>query len=278
MQGFALWFLNYSTWEGVHGIYLEDLYVRPAARGAGYGKALLRTLARTAVSRGYARVEWRVLNWNEPSIRFYEQPGRRPAGRVDQLPAHRPCPGRVRRRCDRCPGDRCTGAGAAAHPPHAGMGRPTTGSRFRWTMRDPAGHDRGLRAGSRLRWARSRRGPGHALAAVPAGRARRTRQPPGGLLVGWLKEATRHVPGAAAGPARHGPVHPGEPADPAAGGGAAEQADYLTHFRADAIVAGCRADPAAAGGRAVDRLRTELRRILRPDLPLASPRRGCTRC
>ncbi len=72
VQGFALWFLNYSTWEGVHGIYLEDLYVRPAARGAGYGKALLRTLARTAVERGYARVEWSVLNWNEPSIRFYE--------------------------------------------------------------------------------------------------------------------------------------------------------------------------------------------------------------
>ncbi|MDQ6751864.1 MAG: GNAT family N-acetyltransferase [Actinomycetota bacterium] len=72
VQGFALWFLNYSTWEGVHGIYLEDLYVRPEARGAGYGKALLRVLARTAVERGYARVEWAVLNWNEPSINFYK--------------------------------------------------------------------------------------------------------------------------------------------------------------------------------------------------------------
>ena len=75
VQGFALWFLNYSTWEGVHGIYLEDLYVRPEARGKGYGKALLRTLAEIAVERGYARVEWCVLNWNEPSIRFYKALG-----------------------------------------------------------------------------------------------------------------------------------------------------------------------------------------------------------
>ena len=78
IQGFALWFLNYSTWEGVHGIYLEDLYVRPEARGAGHGKALLTNLARIAVERGYARVEWSVLDWNEPSIRFYEQLGARP--------------------------------------------------------------------------------------------------------------------------------------------------------------------------------------------------------
>lgn len=78
IQGFALWFLNYSTWEGVHGIYLEDLYVRPSARGKGYGKALLRTLAQTAVERGYARVEWSVLNWNEPSIEFYKSLGAGP--------------------------------------------------------------------------------------------------------------------------------------------------------------------------------------------------------
>ena len=75
VQGFALWFLNYSTWEGVHGIYLEDLYVRPETRGKGMGKALLRTLAEIAVERGYARVEWCVLNWNEPSIRFYDSLG-----------------------------------------------------------------------------------------------------------------------------------------------------------------------------------------------------------
>lgn len=71
VAGFALWFLNYSTWEGVHGIYLEDLYVRPAYRGSGLGKGLLLNLARIAVDRGYARVEWSVLDWNTPSIDFY---------------------------------------------------------------------------------------------------------------------------------------------------------------------------------------------------------------
>ena len=71
VQGFALWFLNYSTWEGVHGIYLEDLYVTPEARGEGHGKALLQHLAAIAVERGYARVEWSVLDWNQPSIDFY---------------------------------------------------------------------------------------------------------------------------------------------------------------------------------------------------------------
>lgn len=75
--GFALWFRSFSTWEGVHGIHLEDLYVRPEARGAGHGKALLRELARTAVANGYARVEWAVLNWNTPSIGFYESIGAR---------------------------------------------------------------------------------------------------------------------------------------------------------------------------------------------------------
>jgi GNAT superfamily N-acetyltransferase len=76
--GFALWFLNYSTWEGRHGIYLEDLYVRPEARGGGHGKALLVELARLAVERGYGRFEWSVLNWNAPSIGFYESLGARP--------------------------------------------------------------------------------------------------------------------------------------------------------------------------------------------------------
>ena len=73
--GFALYFLNFSTWEGVHGIYLEDLYVRPELRGAGLGKALLSRLARIAVERGYARVEWSVLDWNTPSIDFYRALG-----------------------------------------------------------------------------------------------------------------------------------------------------------------------------------------------------------
>jgi GNAT superfamily N-acetyltransferase len=69
--GFALYFLNFSTWEGAHGIYLEDLYVRPEVRGSGLGKALLTRLAQIAVERGYARVEWSVLDWNTPSIDFY---------------------------------------------------------------------------------------------------------------------------------------------------------------------------------------------------------------
>jgi GNAT superfamily N-acetyltransferase len=76
--GFALWFLNFSTWRGVHGIYLEDLYVRPDRRGAGHGKALLAELARICVERGYERLEWSVLDWNEPSIGFYRSLGALP--------------------------------------------------------------------------------------------------------------------------------------------------------------------------------------------------------
>jgi GNAT superfamily N-acetyltransferase len=75
--GFALWFLNFSTWRGVHGIYLEDLYVRPQARGGGHGKALLTELARICGERGYERLEWSVLDWNKPSIDFYEALGAR---------------------------------------------------------------------------------------------------------------------------------------------------------------------------------------------------------
>lgn len=71
IQGMALWFLNYSTWQGRHGIWLEDLYVREAARGQGLGTALLKELARTAVANDYRRVEWSVLKWNTPSIGFY---------------------------------------------------------------------------------------------------------------------------------------------------------------------------------------------------------------
>lgn len=73
--GFALWFLNFSTWEGVHGIYLEDLFVEPAHRGSGLGKALLGALAEIALDRGYARFEWWVLDWNTPSIDFYRRLG-----------------------------------------------------------------------------------------------------------------------------------------------------------------------------------------------------------
>ncbi|MGW1996152.1 N-acetyltransferase family protein [Embleya sp. NPDC001921] len=76
--GFALWFLSFSTWEGVHGIYLEDLYVRPEARGTGHGKALLKHLAEICTTRGYARLQWAVLDWNTPSIAFYDSLGATP--------------------------------------------------------------------------------------------------------------------------------------------------------------------------------------------------------
>ncbi|WP_423140924.1 GNAT family N-acetyltransferase [Parablastomonas sp. CN1-191] len=73
--GFALFFHNFSTFEGKPGIYLEDLFVRPAARGLGLGKALLAHLAALAVTRGCARLEWSVLDWNAPAIGFYESLG-----------------------------------------------------------------------------------------------------------------------------------------------------------------------------------------------------------
>ena len=75
--GFALFFHNYSTFLGKPGIYLEDLFVRPEHRGAGHGKALLSHLARVAVERGCGRLEWSVLDWNEPTIAFYRSLGAR---------------------------------------------------------------------------------------------------------------------------------------------------------------------------------------------------------
>ena len=76
-HGFALFFHNFSTFEGKPGLYLEDLFVRPEARGKGLGKALLATLAELAVQRGCARLEWWVLDWNAPSIAFYKSLGAR---------------------------------------------------------------------------------------------------------------------------------------------------------------------------------------------------------
>lgn len=76
-QGFALFFHNFSTFEGRPGIYLEDLFVRPAARGSGLGKALLSHLAALAVERDCARLEWSVLDWNAPAIGFYQALGAR---------------------------------------------------------------------------------------------------------------------------------------------------------------------------------------------------------
>src|SRR6266704_1448645 len=84
--GFALWFLNFSTWTGAHGIYLEDLYVRPSARGSGYGKALLAPLAAICVERGYTRLEWSVLDWNAPAIAVYRSQGAVP---MDEWTVHR---------------------------------------------------------------------------------------------------------------------------------------------------------------------------------------------
>ena len=76
--GCALWFLNFSTWRGVHGIYLEDLYVQPSHRGSGLGRALLVALAEECAANGYARLEWSVLDWNEAAIGFYRALGAQP--------------------------------------------------------------------------------------------------------------------------------------------------------------------------------------------------------
>lgn len=76
--GIALWFITYSTWTGRHGIWLEDLYVDDAQRGHGYGRALIATLAALCVDAGYSRLEWTVLDWNEPAIGFYRSIGASP--------------------------------------------------------------------------------------------------------------------------------------------------------------------------------------------------------
>ncbi|PZP81085.1 MAG: GNAT family N-acetyltransferase [Ectopseudomonas oleovorans] len=89
--GYAVYFFNYSTWLGKHGLYLEDLYVSPDARGLGAGKALLRHLAQLAVARGCGRFEWSVLDWNTPAIDFYESFGARPQS---DDPGHRESAGK----------------------------------------------------------------------------------------------------------------------------------------------------------------------------------------
>lgn len=77
--GCALWILNYSTWQDSHGIYLEDLYVQPAHRGRGLGRGLLAALAAESCRRGFARLEWSVLDWNMTAMGFYEALGARPS-------------------------------------------------------------------------------------------------------------------------------------------------------------------------------------------------------
>jgi GNAT superfamily N-acetyltransferase len=86
LGGFAMWFLNFSTWLGRHGLYLEDLYVRPELRGSGYGKRLLATLAQECIDNGYGRLEWWVLDWNEPALGFYSSLGATP---MDEWTVHR---------------------------------------------------------------------------------------------------------------------------------------------------------------------------------------------
>ena len=73
--GIAIWFLNFSTWQGKHGIYLEDLYIKPEYRGNGYGLAMLKYLAALCVERGYGRFQWWVLDWNTQAIEFYKSQG-----------------------------------------------------------------------------------------------------------------------------------------------------------------------------------------------------------
>jgi GNAT superfamily N-acetyltransferase len=73
--GYALWYLTFSTFDGAHGIYLEDLYVRASLRGRGLGTAMLATLARECIDHGYTRLEWSVLDWNAPAIAFYRALG-----------------------------------------------------------------------------------------------------------------------------------------------------------------------------------------------------------
>ena len=75
IAGMAIWFLNYSTWQGKHGIYLEDLFIKPEFRGRGYGKALLKHLAKICDDKGYGRFQWWVLDWNSPAIEFYRSLG-----------------------------------------------------------------------------------------------------------------------------------------------------------------------------------------------------------
>lgn len=75
VAGFALWFVNYSTWTGRPGMYLEDLFVTPTVRRSGLGRALLAELARLCVERGYARLDWAVLDWNAPALKFYASIG-----------------------------------------------------------------------------------------------------------------------------------------------------------------------------------------------------------
>ena len=137
--GFALWFLNFSTFRGRHGIYLEDLFVRPAFRGRGIGKALMAHLAQRCVENGWARFEWAVLDWNTPSIAFYKSLGARAAGRMD---------GRAASAATRWRGSRRSAADAdralAAVAENGVIGR---GGTMPWRLKSDMRHFRALTLG-----------------------------------------------------------------------------------------------------------------------------------
>ena len=122
--GFALWFVSFSTWRGRHGIWLEDVFVLPSHRGLGVGRALLAELAAQCRRHGYARLEWSVLDWNEPARAFYRRIGAVPQDEWDDVPTgrRRPCLARrpAGRRRDR-PGRRpLTSRQATTRRPHRG--------------------------------------------------------------------------------------------------------------------------------------------------------------
>jgi GNAT superfamily N-acetyltransferase len=102
LAGMALWFVSYSTWRGRHGIWLEDLFVRPVHRRLGLGRALLAELAAEAVARGYARLEWNVLDWNEPALSFYARLGAEP---LTEWTVHRLADGALRALAEQHPAE-----------------------------------------------------------------------------------------------------------------------------------------------------------------------------
>ena len=122
--GFALWFLSFSTWTGQHGIYLEDLYVRPDLRRSGLGRALLAELARICVARGYSRLEWSVLDWNAPARGFYASLG---AAEMDEWTVHRLSGAALRALADSDANHGPPARPASHHPPATTHGQLTAG-------------------------------------------------------------------------------------------------------------------------------------------------------
>jgi GNAT superfamily N-acetyltransferase len=116
LAGMALWFVSYSTWRGRHGIWLEDLFVRPVHRRLGLGRALLAELAAEAVARGYARLEWNVLDWNEPALGFYAQLGAEP---LTEWTVHQLADDALHALAEQCPAEQLPAAmTTAAYPGH----------------------------------------------------------------------------------------------------------------------------------------------------------------